>query len=52
MFKLHNDPMVNESKIIDLLGWVWMYVGKRKLRAKDKEKIRNNNKRNDRWMVN
>jgi len=30
VFKFHHNPVVNKSKIVVLLGHVWVYVGKRK----------------------
>ena len=29
VFKFHNDPTVNESDVIVLLGQVWMYAKKK-----------------------
>ena len=35
VFTFQDDPMVNESEIIVLLGQVLMYAGKRKLYVRD-----------------
>ena len=42
VFKLHNDPTINESNILVLLGQIWIYAKKKKkvLRDKGKKNLR------------
>jgi len=35
VLKFHDDPTVNESGIVVLLGQIWVYMGKRELHARD-----------------
>ena len=35
IIKFHDDPTVNESGIVVLLGQIWVYMGKRELHARD-----------------
>ena len=35
VIKFHDDPTVNESRIVVLLRQIWVYMGKRELHARD-----------------